>query len=107
MPAISFYLLIANNDDAFPHDFPKMLAKTIVMFVGEVELFNVSNQPFFQGFEIIFFFLFIFFLVIVLMNLLNALAIVDTKELLDKVEMDMLFSLLGTVSFWENLSQND
>ena len=41
------------------------------------------------------------------MNLLNALAIVDTKELMDDVDMEMLLSLMETVSFWENLKLND
>merc|ERR1711874_131645 len=51
--------------------------------------------------------IFIFFLAVVLMNLLNALAIVDTKELVEDAEMEMLSSLLETVSFWENLKEND
>ena len=77
------------------------------MFVGEVELFQVSSNTTFKWFEIGFFFFFIFFLVVVLMNLLNALAILDTEALLEDVEMEMLYSLLETVAFWENLREND
>ena len=107
LPAISFYLIIGDKDDNFSSDFSKLLAKTFVMFVGEVELFPVSSNATFKWFEIAFFFFFIFFLVVVLMNLLNALAIMDTKELLEDVEMEMLYSLLETVAFWENLRKND
>jgi len=107
MPAISLYMIIEDKDDSFSDDFSKLFAKTIVMFVGEVELFPLSSNATFKLFEIGFFFFFIFFLVVVLMNLLNALAIMDTKELLEDVEIEMLHSLLETVAFWENLRKND
>merc|ERR1711862_341356 len=35
------------------------------------------------------------------------LAIADTKELLEDTEMEMLHSLLETISFWENLKEGD
>lgn len=104
-PAISFYLMIGQNESVYPTEFPKLLTKTFVMFVGEVELFDISDS--FKWLEIGFFLFFIFFLGVVLMNLLNALAIVDTRELMDDAEMEMLSSLLETVSFWENLKQED
>jgi len=111
-PAISFFLIADPNvdqaDSVYPTEFSKLLAKTFVMFVGEVELFDVSkSSETFKWLEIIFFLMFIFFLAVVLMNLLNALAIVDTRELLEDAEMETLYSLLETVSFWENLKAND
>ena len=46
---------------------------------------------------------FVFFIVIVLMNLLNALAVADAKEMLEDADMETLCSLLGTVAFWEKV----
>ena len=106
-PAISFFLIVDQKESVYPTDFSKLLAKTFVMFVGEVELFDVAKSEAFQWLEIVFFLIFIFFLAVVLMNLLNALAIVDTKELVEDAEMEMLSSLLETVSFWENLKEKD
>ena len=107
-PAISFFLVITPNEGTYPTEFSKLLAKTFVMFVGEVELFDVSkNSEIFKWLQIFFFLYFIFFLAVVLMNLLNALAIADTKELLEDAEMEMLHSLLETISFWENLKEGD
>ena len=95
------------SESVYPKEFSQLLTKTIVMFVGEVELFDVSESLAFKWFEIAFFLFFIFFLALVLMNLLNSLVIVDTIELMDAAEMEMLSSLLETVSFWENLKRGD
>jgi len=105
--AVSFYLIIGQKDGNFTEDFSILLAKTVVMFAGEVELFPVSQNVYFKVFEIIFFLAFIFFLTIVLMNLLNALAIVDTNKLLEDVDTEMLHSFMETVSFWEILKSGD
>ena len=105
-PAISFFLVITPNEGTYPTEFSKLLAKTFVMFVGEVELFDVSkNSEIFKWLQIFFFLYFIFFLAVVLMNLLNALAIADTKELLEDAEMEMLHSLLETISFCRTISK--
>merc|ERR1719422_2391714 len=106
-PAFSFFLMVDEKESVYPTEISKLMAKTFVMFVGEVELFDVSDSKVFKSLEIGFFLFFIFFLAVVLMNLLNALAIVDTRELVEDAEMEMLFSLMETVSFWENLKQND
>lgn len=37
------------------------------------------------------------------MNLLNALAVADAKEMLRDAEMEMLHTLLTTVAFWEKV----
>ena len=89
---------IGQNESVYPTEFPELLTNTFVMFVGEVELFDVSESVAFKWMEIGFFLSFIFFLLVVLMNLLNALAIADTKDLMDDAEMEMLSSLLETVS---------
>ena len=54
-----------------------------------------------------FFLGFVFFIVIVLMNLLNALAVADAKEMLEDADLEMLHSLLTTVAFWEKVVQGD
>ena len=51
----------------------------------------------------VFFLGFVFFIVIVLMNLLNALAVADAKEMLEDAEMETLYDLLTTVAFWEKV----
>ena len=50
---------------------------------------------------------FVFFIVIVLMNLLNALAVADAKEMLEDADLEMLHSLLTTVAFWEKVLHGD
>ena len=54
-----------------------------------------------------FFLGFVFFIVIVLMNLLNALAVADAKEMLEDADLEMLHSLLTTVAFWEKVLHGD
>ena len=44
---------------------------------------------------------------IVLMNLLNALAVADAKEMLEDADLEMLHGLLTTVAFWEKVVQGD
>ena len=55
----------------------------------------------------VFFLGFVFFIVIVLMNLLNALAVADAKEMLEDADLEMLHSLLTTVAFWEKVVHGD
>ena len=55
----------------------------------------------------VFFLGFVFFIVIVLMNLLNALAVADAKEMLEDADLEMLHGLLTTVAFWEKVVQGD
>ena len=41
------------------------------------------------------------------MNLLNALAVADAKEMLEDADLEMLHGLLTTVAFWEKVVQGD
>ena len=41
------------------------------------------------------------------MNLLNALAVADAKEMLEDADLEMLHSLLTTVAFWEKVVHGD
>lgn len=75
------------------------------MFIGEVSVLDFSKD--FYVIQSAFFLMFIFFMVIVLMNLLNALAVADANEMLEDADMEMLHGLLVTVTFWENLVHGD
>jgi len=84
--AISFYILFKENEEGdevvlFANPFIS-LVKTIVMFAGE---FDASDLPFdtLPGTSHVIFLLFVFFVAIVLLNLLNGLAVGDTRKVRD------------------------
>jgi len=88
--AISFYILFKENEEGdevvlFANPFIS-LVKTIVMFAGE---FDVSDLPFdtLPGTSHVIFMLFVFFVAIVLLNLLNGLAVGDTRNVRDDAEV--------------------
>jgi hypothetical protein len=87
--ALGFYIIFKRNvevDDADLFDNPFIsLLRTIVMFTGE---FDASNLPFdtLPGTSHVIFVLFVFLVAIVLLNLLNGLAVGDTKEIRKKAE---------------------
>ena len=70
----------------------RSIIKTSTMFVGEFEFGNLPFKKF--GYELRFPFLLFFILltVVVMMNLLNALAITDTTKLLEEAEVLALAS---------------
>jgi uncharacterized membrane protein len=87
--AFSFYIIFEEDvqvDNAvhFTNPFISIL-KTAVMFAGE---FEVSNLPFdnLPGTSHVIFLLFVFFVTIVLLNLLNGLAVGDTKTAREDAE---------------------
>jgi len=87
--AFSFYILFEENievDDAVLFTNPLIsILKTIVMFAGE---FEVSNLPFdtLPGTSHVIFLLFVFFVAIVLLNLLQGLAVGDTRKVREEAE---------------------
>ena len=105
MSAVSFTVMLPKDAEDTPQTVQGSILNTILMFIGEVGIPPFAEE--FYAIQAVFFLGFIFFLVIVLMNLLNALAVADAKELLEDAEMEMLRSLLKTVSFWENLLHGD
>ena len=88
-----------------PETFGGGILNTILMFIGEVGIPPLTQE--FYVIQAVFFLGFIFFFVIVLMNLLNALAVADAKDMLEDADMEMLHSLLTTVAFWENIVHGD
>ena len=63
-----------------------------------------SNKPHFEYLQYLVFLSFMFYLVIVLMNLLNAMAVADASELRRDAEMEMLYTMLQTIAFWEKIT---
>ena len=106
MCAFSFLVMIPPTDrDEMPETIGRQILDTILMFIGEVGVPTMSENFYYS--QAVFFLCFVFFVVIVLMNLLNALAVADAKEMLEDADMEMLHSLLRTVAFWENLVAGD
>jgi hypothetical protein len=103
--AFSFYILFGENvqvGDSVQFTNPLIsILKTIVMFTGE---FEASNLPFdtLTGTSHVIFLLFVFFVAIVLLNLLNGLAVGDTKKVRDDAEtlslvarVELIFYIYG------------
>jgi hypothetical protein len=87
--AFSFYILFEEDvqvDVGVQFTNPLIsIAKTAVMLAGE---FEASNLPFDDliGTSHVIFLLFVFFVAIVLLNLLNGLAVGDTRKVVEKAE---------------------
>ena len=99
---ISFYAVMDYQLATFGDYF----LKVVVMFLGEVEAGSFSQDRYLWMIEATIFMGFMFFLVVVLMNLLNALAIADASELREQAEMEMLHTLLHTLTSWENIDRD-
>ena len=99
------------NGPEYPDSFWILIPKVIVMFTGEQEFLNIpyaeQKNAFYQFLELFFYLVFLLLMVIVLMNLLNALAVKDAGEIKDSAEMDKLLSLLDTVAFWDHMMQDE
>jgi hypothetical protein len=101
--AFSFYILFkedvqGDDVDLFINPLISIL-KTIVMFAGE---FDASHLPFdtLIGTSHVIFLLFVFFVAIVLLNLLNGLAVGDTRRVKKKAET---LSLVARVRLITNI----
>jgi len=101
--AISFYILFKENevgDEVVLFANPLIsLVKTVVMFTGE---FDASGLPFdtLPGTSHVIFLLFVFFVAIVLLNLLNGLAVGDTREVMEGAK---ILSLEARIKLIEDL----
>ena len=100
--AISFYILFKENEVGdevvlFANPFIS-LVKTIVMFAGE---FDASDLPFdtLPGTSHLIFMLFVFFVSIVLLNLLNGLAVGDTRKVRDDAEIVSLVARANLIYY--------
>ena len=87
----------------YPDTFEQMLLKMFTMLLGEIELMTIPFYPsgWMRIVEFVFFLSFLILMVLVLQNLLNALAIKDTEEMLNISEQEKLFSLMEVSNFWE------
>ena len=87
----------------YPDTFEQMLLKMFTMLLGEIELMSIPFYPsgWMRIVEFVFFLSFLILMVLVLQNLLNALAIKDTEEMLNISEQEKLFSLMEVSNFWE------
>jgi len=100
--AFSFYILFEENAEVgdavlFTNPLSSIL-KTIVMFAGE---FEFSNLPFgtLPGTSHVIFLLFVFFVAIVLLNLLQGLAVGDTRKVREEAETLSLLARVRLVSY--------
>eukprot|EP00091_Calanus_sinicus_P020926 TRINITY_DN5994_c1_g2_i1.p1 TRINITY_DN5994_c1_g2~~TRINITY_DN5994_c1_g2_i1.p1 ORF type:complete len:183 (-),score=11.63 TRINITY_DN5994_c1_g2_i1:280-828(-) len=96
-----------SDPDYFDYsDFRKVILKVIVMITGEIDFSEIplNYEPDSHFNYVVEFMLLTFFLrvtVVILMNLLNGLAVSDTKEIKDDSELIGNQSVLEVISFWE------
>merc|ERR1719192_1225067 len=81
------------------------LVKTSAMFVGELEFSDIPiNSATYNGMlAYVFFLSFIFLTTVVLMNLLNGLAVNDTRDIKQKAEIYSYISRVETISYMESV----
>ena len=101
---IGFLIMFPPTEDS--NDYPEgwdIVPKVLVMFAGEEEFLNipVAKSGFERFLQRLYFVGFIIIMVVVIMNLMNALAISDTTEMMEKAEEEKINLLLETVCFWE------
>lgn len=105
-------MLKENEKSNYPRSLWKLLPKVFVMFSGEQDFMNIpfdQNQTeenptlvtLYSLFQCFFYLAFLLVMVVILFNLLNGLAVRDAGEMLDSAEVDMLYSLLSIVAFWD------
>ena len=89
-------------------------AKTIAMFVGEVDFNNIPvgvsyarrNGNISTTLAYLFFLCFIFMVVMVLMNLMNGLAVSDIAEIVSKSEIEHQISMINILKELEDVAMN-
>ena len=81
------------------------LVKTTIMFVGEFEYsdFQISGGNISVTMTYLFLLLFTFLMIIVLVNLLNGLAVSDTKCIMRDSVIENQVSFINTIRFFESL----
>ena len=94
---LAFFQMFPASDD-YPSTFEQMLLKMGTMLIGEIDM---MDTPFYKSgrlrvIEFLFFTSFLILVVLVLQNLLNALAIKDTEDMLRVAEEHTLFNLMDS-----------
>ena len=81
------------------------LVKTTIMFVGEFEYsdFQITGGDISVTMTYLFLLLFTFLMIIVLVNLLNGLAVSDTKYIMRDSVIENQVSFINTIRFFESL----
>ena len=89
----------------YPDSYELMILKVFAMLLGEIELMNIpfSELAWQRCVEMLFLFTFLILIVLVLQNLLNALAFKDTKDMLDASNHDKLLIILELALFWGDI----
>ena len=103
---LAFFQMFRPNEE-YPNSFEQMFLKMFTMVLGEIELMKIPFYPngWMRIVEILFFTTFLILMVLVLQNLLNALAIRDTEDMLKVSEEDRLYSVMVITFFWEYFSK--
>ena len=109
-------LKVENDVSPYPlFDLPfETFAKTIAMFVGEVDFNNIPvgvsyarrNGNISSTLAYLFFLCFIFMVVMVLMNLMNGLAVSDIAEIVSKSEIEHQISMINILKELEDVAMN-
>ena len=93
---LGFYQMFP-DDAKFPSGKFEMMGKTFVMLLGEIEYMDIPIQN--DLFRMFFFLMFLFSMTLSLLNLLNAVAIADTNEMIKEAEKQLLYNVL---ILWES-----
>ena len=85
-----------------------MIVKSFVMLLGEIDYMGIpfeseDSQVYFL--RLFFFLMFLFSMAFALLNLLNAVAIQDTKEMIEEAETEIPLTLLDMATSLETLPQ--
>ena len=99
---LAFFQMFPTANE-YPDTFEQMLLKMFTMLLGEFELMKIPFHPsgWMRILEMVFLTAFLILMVLVLQNLLNALAIKDTQEMLSISEQEKLYSIMKLTHFWE------
>ena len=104
--ALGFFVIFHDSKDPRDNYISPWLAfmKTSAMFVGEINFDNLAAEKNIDGlFPHLFFASFLVIIVIVLMNLLNALIIGDTGEMLKNADIIHIRTKINTIMYLERM----
>ena len=91
----SFYQMFPETDDFAiekKNGTSKMLGKTFAMLLGEIDYMDIPIQN--NEWRMLLTLAFLFSMPLALLNILNAVAIVDIKEMIKEAETEVLYNLL-------------
>ena len=99
---LAFFQMFRASEE-YPDSFEQMFLKMFTMVLGEIELMKIPFYPsgWMRIIEYLFFTVFLILMVLVLQNLLNALAIKDTENMLKVSEEEKLYSVMELTNSWE------